>query len=105
MLPRNPLELGARVPLKKSGGHMSIRRAIQAVLVLAVVVSCSSAEAQIPGGMGQKMFAFGIGGGVSVPVSDAKDFLDQGFNGLAYARFTPPILPVSLGVNVSFSKF
>jgi hypothetical protein len=58
------------------------------------------------GGMpGQKFFTFGIGGGISVPVNDAKDAFKQGFNGMAYVRIQPSFLPFSFGVNVAFQQF
>ena len=45
----------------------------------------------------------GVGGGVSVPVSDAKDAWDNGVNGLAYFRVTPSGFGITFGVNVTFS--
>ena len=53
----------------------------------------------------QKMFSFGIGGGVAVPVSDAKDAFKSGYNGLVYARAQLPGMPISFGVNVAFQSF
>jgi hypothetical protein len=55
-------------------------------------------------GAGTKMWTFGIGGGVAVPVSDAKDALKNGFNGLAYARVRVPIVGMSAGVSVAFQR-
>jgi len=62
------------------------------------------AFAQGYGGGEEKMWTFGLGGGVAVPVNDAKDVLKNGFNGLAYARVRVPIVGLTAGVNVSFQR-
>ncbi len=65
-----------------------------------------AAHAQMMGGMPHaRMFTFGVGGGLALPVNDAKDALKNGFNGLAYARAQLPGMPISFGVNVSFQRF
>ncbi len=80
-----------------------------ALVALLLCLTAPVAQAQM--GMmghdvpGQRMFTFGIGGGLSVPVSDAKDALKNGFNGEAYVRFQPPALPVGFGVNFTFQRF
>ena len=59
---------------------------------LALVVLAGTAHAQfgsMMGGEGTHLFSFGVGGGLSVPVNDAKDAFKNGFNGLAYARVSP----------------
>ncbi len=82
---------------------------IPARLVASVVglsLLASTAHAQFGGVVPrQKLFVFGIGGGVAVPVSNARDAFKNGFNGLAYVRVQPPVLPVSFGVNVTFQRF
>ena len=64
----------------------------------ALVLATSTASAQFVGESHTRprMFHIGIGGGVSVPTSDAKDFLKNGWNGQAWASFTPPIFPITL---------
>ncbi|NOT33240.1 MAG: outer membrane beta-barrel protein [Candidatus Eisenbacteria bacterium] len=58
------------------------------------------------GGMpSTRPIVFGIGGGIAMPLNEAGDALDRGFNGNAYVRFQPAMLPFGFGVNVSFSKF
>ena len=66
--------------------------------LLALTTASSLAQAQFAGESHTRprMFHIGIGGGVSVPTSDAKDFLKNGWNGQAWASFTPPIFPITL---------
>ncbi len=90
-----------------------MRRSIPPVLMLLTcVLAAAPAGAQgmmrmagggAPGG--ERMFTFGIGGGVAVPVSNAADALKNGFHGLGYARVTIPGTGLSAGVNVSFQRF
>jgi hypothetical protein len=76
------------------------------LLLVASLAPFAHAQMGLMGGGGHsKMFTLGIGGGVAVPVSDAKDALKNGFNGLAYARAQVPGLPISFGVQVAFQKF
>ena len=80
-----------------------------AILAASLLVA-TSAHAQFGmrgagGAQSERMLTFGLGGGVAVPVSDAKDAFKNGFNGLAYARIKPHGLPFSFGVHVSFQKF
>ncbi|HET7226195.1 MAG TPA: outer membrane beta-barrel protein [Candidatus Eisenbacteria bacterium] len=81
--------------------------AVVAVALCAAPVFAANMDAMgmMGGGTHQRMFTFGIGGGVALPVSDAKDALKNGWNGLGYARVRLPGFPVSLGVNVSFQRF
>jgi hypothetical protein len=80
---------------------------IMSVPFLGILLLAPMAHAQFGamGMPGRKLVTFGLGGGVAVPVSDAKDAFKNGFNGLAYARIAPPGLPVSFGLNVAFSRF
>jgi hypothetical protein len=77
-----------------------------AVFVLASSLTAAAhAQMGLLGGGHTRMITFGVGGGVAVPVSDAKDALKNGFNGLAYARAKLPGMPFSFGVQVAFSQF
>src|SRR5262249_35611148 len=51
-----------------------------------------------------RMISFGIGGGVAVPVSDAKDAFKNGFNGQGFVRFNLKFLPIQPRVEFNFSK-
>src|SRR5690349_18177117 len=78
------------------------------VLVPVALVSLSSvARAQMNGAeMGSnRLVSIGIGGGVSVPVSDAKDAFKNGFNGQGYVRFNLHQLPIMPRLDFTFSKF
>jgi hypothetical protein len=64
----------------------------RAVLAALAVVSCASAaHAQMSSspdmGGSSRMVSFGIGGGVSVPLSDASDAFKTGYNGQGFVRF------------------
>lgn len=80
-------------------------------IVIAAALFATPGFAMGMGGLGgagnaqQRMFTFGLGGGVAVPVSDAKDALKNGWNGLAYARVQLPGFPISFGVNAAFQRF
>lgn len=83
-------------------------RTARFVLVSIALLSLSSpARAQMNGEeMGSnRIVSFGIGGGVSVPVSDAADAFKTGFNAHAFARFNMHELPIQPRVDLTFSKF
>ena len=52
-----------------------------------------------------RIVSFGLGGGVSVPVSDAADAFKTGFNGQGFVRFNLKVLPIAPRVDFTFSKF
>ncbi|HEY6196633.1 MAG TPA: outer membrane beta-barrel protein [Candidatus Eisenbacteria bacterium] len=77
-------------------------------VALFVIALAPIARAQMggPEGMGSnRLVSFGLGGGVSVPVSDAKDAFKTGFNGQGFARLNLKGLPISPRVDFTFSKF
>ena len=82
---------------------------VRLVLVPLVVLMLSAvAHAQMGGtaDMGSnRIVSFGIGGGVSVPVSDASDAFNTGFNGQGFVRFNLHQLPIQPRVDFTFSKF
>ncbi len=69
-----------------------------------VALAASPAFAQFGSAPHSRMFHIGVGGGVSVPTSDAKDFLKNGWNGQAWVSMTPPILPVTLRATFDLQK-
>jgi opacity protein-like surface antigen len=76
-------------------------------LVVAAVATAASlavwagaASAIVP-----KPFQIGFGGGVSVPVSDAKDALKTGWHGTGILRLNMPGLPLDLRGAFSYSRF
>ncbi len=73
-----------------------------AVVVAAVALTgwSTAASAMLP-----KPFQIGFGGGVSVPVSDAKDALKTGWHGTGILRLNMPGLPLDLRGAFSYSHF
>ena len=83
-------------------------RVVRLVVVPIALLSLSSlAHAQMSGAeMGSnRIVSFGIGGGVAVPVSDAKDAFNNGFNGQGFVRFNLHQLPIQPRLEFTFSKF
>jgi len=81
-------------------------RRIRVFTVVAVVAAMAmagwsgTASAIVP-----KVFQVGFGGGVSVPVSDAKDALKTGWHGTGILRLNMPGLPLDLSGAFSYSRF
>jgi len=78
-----------------------------AFVALAFVLLAPVAHAQLgmAGAAGHRLVSFGIGGGVSVPVSDAKDAFNTGFNGQGFVRLNLNALPIQPRVDFTFSRF
>jgi len=75
-------------------------------IVWLVLVPAAHAQMGDTGGMqSSHMVSFGLGGGVSVPVSDAKDAFKTGFNGHGFARLNLKALPLAPRIDFTFSKF
>jgi opacity protein-like surface antigen len=82
-----------------------IRRVFTAsVLLVAIAVMGAPASAQPPV-ESHHMISVGLGGGVSVPVSDAKDVFDNGFNGQGFVRLNLGALPITPRFDFTFNKF
>lgn len=54
---------------------------------------------------GDRAIAFGIGGGASLPLGDARDVLENGFHGHGFVRIQLGTLPVSLRFEGSYQNF
>lgn len=82
-------------------------RAVFAALALASFVSIAHAQMSSSPDMGgsARMLSFGIGGGVSVPVSNASDAFKTGYNGQGFVRFNLKALPIQPRIDFTFSKF
>lgn len=79
-----------------------------AVFVLALASFASAAHAQFNGmaeSGSNRLVSFGIGGGLSVPVADAKDAFKTGFNGQGFVRLNMNQLPIQPRVDFTFSRF
>ncbi|HET9327179.1 MAG TPA: outer membrane beta-barrel protein [Candidatus Eisenbacteria bacterium] len=76
---------------------------IRSMVVLAVLVSIPVvASAQV--GLAKRLVTVGVGGGMSVPVSDAADAFNNGFNVQGFARLNVPKLPVMPRFDLNFSR-
>lgn len=87
---------------------MNLVNAFLSVAALSLTVLASPARAQMEGGaMGpsNRFISVGLGGGVLVPVSDAKSAFDKGFVGQGFVRLNLPVLPIAPRIDFTFSKF
>lgn len=71
---------------------------------LVLLASAGVAQAQVAS-VAKRFVTFGIGGGMSVPVSDAGDAFKNGINAQGFVRFHPPALPVIPRLDLNYSKF
>jgi opacity protein-like surface antigen len=68
---------------------------------LALALSAAAAEAQVI----PRPVRFAVGGGVSAPAGDIKDFVDPGFNLMAALDVGVPLVPVGLRLDGNWSQF
>lgn len=73
-----------------------------AVIVLGLLWASSALAQQSETG---KMLQLGIGGGISLPVSDAKDALKNGYHIRGILEVKPPMFPVGLRGALGYQKF
>jgi len=76
-----------------------------ALFALSSAVTVSSASAQAPSMESNHLISVGLGGGVSVPVSDAKDAFKNGFNGQGFVKLNLGGLPISPRLDFTFQSF
>ncbi len=84
-----------------------MNRVVSLLLITAAALTLGSATAFAQFGMrpgGERMIHFGLGGGLSVPVSDARDALKNGFGGQGWVSITPRWVPVTLRATFDFQK-
>jgi hypothetical protein len=81
-----------------------MRNVLRSIAVLAVL-ACSPMAASAQIGLAEHFVTVGVGGGVSVPVSDAADAFQNGFNVKGFARLNMPKLPVMPRFDLDFSRF
>lgn len=72
--------------------------------LVAFCLVLASPAAALPGGP-DKMVQIGIGGGVSLPVSHAKDALKEGFHVRGILEVKPPVFPLGLRGALGYQKF
>jgi hypothetical protein len=95
-----------------SAGSERMGRGAAAAARLVVVVAAASALAAAPAAAQyrtasttQRPIEFLIGGGVTVPVSDARDAFKNGVNGTAAIVFHSAALPIALRAGFTFQRF
>ena len=85
---------------------MSRSLPLAAVLLASLaVVTVPTAHAQSPPVQSHHLISLGLGGGVSVPVGDAKDAFKNGVNGQGFARLNLGWFPLAPRIDVTFQKF
>jgi len=76
----------------------------RSIAVLAVLVLTPlAASAQV--GLAKRFVTFGVGGGMSVPVSNTGDAFKNGFNLQGFARLNTPKLPVMPRFDLNYSHY
>ena len=81
-----------------------MRILVRSIVVLAVLVLTPlAASAQV--GLAKRFVTFGVGGGMSVPVTDAGDFYKNGFNVQGFARLNTPKLPIMPRFDLNYSRY
>ncbi|HET7497873.1 MAG TPA: outer membrane beta-barrel protein [Candidatus Eisenbacteria bacterium] len=75
------------------------------ILVLAVLSLLAASPALALPGEAGKVVQVGIGGGVSLPVSHAKDALKNGFHVRGILEVKPPVFPLGLRGALGYQKF
>jgi hypothetical protein len=78
-----------------------MRSHVALAVALVVVVCAPAARAQVDA----RAVSFGIGGGSSFPVSDARDAYRTGFNGGAFLRLDLGALPLALRADCTYQNF
>lgn len=68
-----------------------------AALVAAIAVGAPAARAQSP-------IKLGIAGGLTLPMSDTKEAVENGYNGTVTLAFNAPLIPVGLRVDGMFNE-
>ena len=76
-----------------------------AALASAAALAPVAARAQMAPAQSSHTIGFGLGGGVSVPVSDAQDAFKTGFNGQGFVKFNLAGLPVTPRIDFTFQRF
>ena len=81
-----------------------MRTTLRSIAVLILLASTPlAASAQV--GLAKHFVTVGVGGGMSVPVSDAGDAFKNGYNVQGFARLNVPKLPVMPRFDLDFSRF
>ena len=74
------------------------------MLAAAVPAGAQDLSSLVGGGAKERTWHIGVGGGVSVPIADAKDALDNGVNGQVYFSWAPRLLPWALRATANYDR-
>jgi opacity protein-like surface antigen len=72
-----------------------------AAVLAATTASPAAAQNFAPSG---KLLSFGLGGGVTVPIDDARSAFDSGINGHGFVRLNLPVFPIQPRLDFTFQK-
>ncbi|MBI1797310.1 MAG: porin family protein [Candidatus Eisenbacteria bacterium] len=81
-----------------------MKRFFASSLALACLVALPTSRVCAATQESSRLVHFGFGGGLSVPVSDAKDAFKTGFHGKGWVSFSPPRLPFGLRAALGYEK-
>jgi opacity protein-like surface antigen len=87
--------------VRPTNGAWSVVPALAVTLALTFAGRTAAAQGLAPS---SRLVSFGLGGGVTVPVDDAKHAFDNGVNGHGFVRLNLPLLPIQPRVDFSFQK-
>ncbi len=73
--------------------------------LIGAAVSAAAAWGQVAPVESTHRISVGLGGGVSVPVSDAKDAFKTGFNGQGFVKLNLGALPIAPRLDFTFQSF
>jgi len=81
--------------------RLAVVSAVPALALVAVLSTPAAAQSLAPGG---RIVSIGLGGGVTVPVSDAQDAFNNGYNGHGFVRLNLPAFPIQPRIDFTFQK-
>lgn len=73
-------------------------------LRLCIALATMSLLASVPAWAIERPVQFGFGGGMSVPVSDAKDAMKNGFHGQAMVKWKMPMMPLGFRGTLGYQR-
>ena len=77
-----------------------MKRRVVAIVLVSLFALSASARAQVP-----RLWHVGFAGGMSLPVSDARDALKNGFHGQGFLGIDIPKLPLGLRAALDYERF
>ena len=81
---------------------MQVTRSIVLAAALLTLAGSASAQGLTSLMNPERSWHVGVGGGLSMPMADARDALDNGYNGQVYLTWAPKLLPFALRVATNY---